>query len=91
MLEENKRDYEFSIEGNEGQMVRIHVSYYYPGTNYIITSASLEPNDPEEIEYEAYRESEEGDVGEALYDEDGVYDPQDVLEAIRRIEEGEDY
>lgn len=28
------------------------VTFYSPGTNRIITSQSLEPNDPEEFEYE---------------------------------------
>jgi len=30
----------------------ILVTWYSPGTNYLITSASLEPNDPEEFEFE---------------------------------------
>lgn len=30
----------------------IHATYYYRGTNFPINSASLEPNDPEEFEYE---------------------------------------
>lgn len=30
----------------------IRVLSYYAGTNYHITSASLEPNDPEEFEFE---------------------------------------
>lgn len=29
--------------------------YYYPGTRFMITSASLEPNDPEEMEIEDFR------------------------------------
>ena len=30
----------------------ILVTWYSPGTNYLITSASLEPNDPEEFDFE---------------------------------------
>jgi len=87
MLTKYKRDYEFDTTDLKGNTILVHVSYYYPGTHYIIHSASLEPNDPEEVEYEVYRVDEEGITGEQLYDDDGVYDPQDVLEAIRKIEE----
>ena len=35
----------------DGIPVGVHVDSYYPGTNRLITSASLEPNDEPEIEY----------------------------------------
>jgi len=35
----------------DGIPVGVHVDSYYPGTKRLITSASLEPNDPPEIEY----------------------------------------
>lgn len=84
MLEEHKRDYSI-VYGD----LLIQVDYYYPGTNYMITSASLEPNDSEEIEYAVYKLNEDGDIIGNVYDDDGVYDSEEIQDAIRRVEKGD--
>jgi hypothetical protein len=94
MLEEYKakygRSYNFSLETDQG-VVEIHVIYYDPGTNFFIHSASLEPNDPEEVEYEAFLLDEDGEVIKQVFDDDGVYEPWEVLEVVRKIEKEGDY
>lgn len=50
----------------EGESYDIEITYYHPGTNYPIHSASEEPNDPPELEYICRYDGEEVDVDEAL-------------------------
>lgn len=59
-------DYTFSFDYHDYKVL-VKVLSYTKGTNYHIHSASMEPNDPEEIEYE-------------LYDEDG--NRQTYLECV---------
>ena len=91
MLEEYKKNYSFDIEGENGEIVEIHVEYYYPGTNFHIHSASLEPNDSFSIEYTVYLVNEDGLLGKQVYDDDGIYDPYKVEQAIHYIEAKEGY
>jgi hypothetical protein len=91
MLEEYKRDYEFFTMIRNGVPLEVHVLYYYPGTNSPITPFSLEPNDSEQAEYEAYVLDEDCKRSKQVYDDDGVYDPEEIMIEIRNIENEVDY
>lgn len=90
MMKSN-RDYSIIFEDSDGSIIfedsdgvrfRVYVEYYYPGTNFIITSASLEPNDDPEVEYSVYLLDSDNDDDEVqVYDDDGLYDPE-MVEAL---------
>lgn len=76
-----KRDYSILFEDADGVRFRVYVDYYYPGTSFTITSASLEPNDDPEVEYSVYLLDSDNDDEVQVYDDDGVYDPE-MVEAL---------
>lgn len=66
----------------------IRVLSYYAGTNYHITSASLEPNDPEEIEFEVlhYKTGKPNNwLAGKLTDEDEVRILEEYLGGLEEI------
>lgn len=52
-------NYHFIWESCLGTKVYVHVDWYYAGTNFPINSASIEPNDVEEVQFSCYYASGE--------------------------------
>lgn len=53
MYDPYARDDWFTVDTIYGNIL-VRLTRYYPGTNFTITSRSLEPNDEPEYEYEVY-------------------------------------
>jgi hypothetical protein len=91
MLNEYKRDYSFFTMTWDDTPLEVRVLYYYPGTNFPITSFSLEPNDLAWAEYEVFTLDENKERSKQVYDDDSVYDPEEIMIEIQNIENEVDY
>ena len=72
-------EYHFIWEACLGTKIYVHIDYYARGTNFIIHSASEEPNEEEAVEYSCYYAS-----GEEVTETDLHPEESWVLEQIHQ-------